>query len=58
MAMERGSNIYFSLGTVNARGVAILMLLKYNFEMKEFWKDKEARLLAVTLKAEEKNVLI
>ena len=51
---EWGSKIYFSHGTANARGVAILMPMKYNFEMKELWKDKEGRLLAVTLKAEEK----
>ena len=44
-----GSKIYFSHGTSNARGVAILMPMQYDFEVKELWKDTEGRTMAISL---------
>mgnify|MGYP001553748951 CR=1 FL=1 len=47
-----GSKIFFSHGTSNARGVAILMPMKYNFEIAETWKDNEGRILGLQVKTD------
>ena len=52
---EWGSQIYFSHGTSNTRGVAILMPLKYNFDVTELWKDEEGRILAITINTDDKS---
>jgi exodeoxyribonuclease-3 len=51
---EWGSKIYFSHGTNNARGVAILMPMEYNFDINELWKDIDGRIIALTLKVDER----
>ena len=47
-----GSKIYFSHGTSNARGVAILMPMKYNFDVCETWKDGEGRILGLKIQGD------
>ncbi len=44
-----GSKIYFSHGAGNARGVAILMPLKYNFEIEPLFNDNDGRVIALKL---------
>ena len=46
---EWGSKIYFCHGSHNSKGVAILMPLKYNFDITELFKDIEGRILALTI---------
>ena len=53
---EWGSKIFFSHGTSKARGVAILMPNKFNFDITELWKDDSGRILALILKTQEKTV--
>jgi exodeoxyribonuclease-3 len=50
---EWGSNVFFSHGSNNARGVAILMPMKYNFTVELLWKDDNGRILAITIKTDE-----
>ena len=45
-----GSKIYFSHGTNYARGVAIMMPMKFNFEIGNFWADKDGRIVTICLK--------
>ena len=52
---EWGSKIYFSHGANNARGVAILMPLRYNFTVTELWKDTTGRAIALTLTMDDKT---
>ena len=49
---EWGSKIYFCHGTGSAKGVAILMPMKYNFDVTELSKDNEGRMLALTCKVD------
>jgi exonuclease III len=50
---EWGSNVFFSHGSNCARGVAILMPMKYNFSAELLWKDDNGRILAITIKTDE-----
>ena len=53
---EWGSKIYFSHGSNTARGVAILMPMKFNFDIRECWKDKDGRILALTITLDDKSL--
>ena len=50
-----GSKIFFSHGTSNARGVAILMPLKYNFDTSEVYKDNAGRILSISVTIDDKS---
>ena len=51
---EWGSHIYYSHGSSQARGVAILLPKHFNFNFKVLWKDTEGRIIALTLLCEGK----
>ena len=46
---EWGSSIYFSHGTSNSRGVAILLPMKYNFTVEHIWSDAEGRVIIIKI---------
>ena len=54
-----GSKIFFAHGTNNARGVAILMPEKFNFDIKNKITDEQGRFISITLKiADERYTLV
>lgn len=55
---EWGNKIYFSHGTSNSKGVAILLNRNFAGLVQFFWDDKEGRFLAMLCKLEEKETLI
>lgn len=54
---EWGRKIYFSHGSTNSKGVAVLLSKSFQGEMDGYWNDKEGRFLAFQFKLSERKIM-